>query len=91
MESILHIGPFLPTAWLPEPSLTHFIHTRCEQILGNLITFHQQHPSSPLPEYPYRTLANAIINLAYRNGPIEEIHAGKAGTYSLTHRRMTSR
>ena len=79
-------------AYLPMPQRRVRRNTEsCEQILGCLTTFHQQHSSSPLPEYPYRTLANAIINLAYRNGPIEEIHAGKAGTYSLAHRRMTSR
>ena len=39
--------------------------------------------------HPYRTLANAIIHLAYRNGPIEEHHAGREPAYSLDHRRFT--
>ena len=40
---------------------------------------------------PYRTVANTIINLVYRNGPIEEIHAGRGHTFSLDHRRFTDR
>ena len=41
--------------------------------------------------HPYRTLANTIINLTYRNGPIEDIHAGRGTTFSLNHRRFTDR
>jgi hypothetical protein len=36
--------------------------------------------------HPYRTLANTIINLIYRNGPVEGIHAGRGTTFSLTWR-----
>ena len=39
--------------------------------------------------HPTRVLANALINACWRNGPIEEIHAGRASTYPLTLRRVT--
>lgn len=38
---------------------------------------------------PTRVLANALINVCWRNGPVEEIHAGQAEEYTLTQRRIT--
>jgi hypothetical protein len=38
---------------------------------------------------PTRVLANAIVNACWRNGPIEDIHAGQPSTYPLTQRRIT--
>lgn len=40
--------------------------------------------------HPTRLLANALVNVAWRNGPIENIHAGRARDYSLDQRRATS-
>jgi hypothetical protein len=39
--------------------------------------------------HPTRVLANAIINACWRNGPIEDIHAGQTSTYPLAQRRIT--
>jgi len=39
--------------------------------------------------HPTRVLANAIVNACWRNGPIENIHAGQPSTYPLTQRRIT--
>jgi hypothetical protein len=39
---------------------------------------------------PYRSLANTIISLSYRNGPVEDVHAGLEVAYRLTHRRFTN-
>jgi len=39
--------------------------------------------------HPSRVLANALVNVAWRNGPVEEIHAGVAGDYPLDRRRVT--
>lgn len=79
-------------AYLPMPQRRVARNTEaCEQILSSLTAFYRRLPASPLPEYPYRTLANAIINLAYRNGPIEAIHAGRVEDHPLESRRMTSR
>jgi len=40
-------------------------------------------------EHPTRTLANAIINVAWRNGPVEDVHAGEFRGYPLALRRVT--
>ena len=34
-------------------------------------------------------LANAAVNVAWRNGPVEDIHAGRASHYPLDERRLT--
>lgn len=39
--------------------------------------------------HPSRVLANALVNVAWRNGPVEAIHAGVAGDYPLDRRRVT--
>jgi hypothetical protein len=39
--------------------------------------------------YPSRVLANAFVNTAWRNGPIEFVHAGCYRSYPLDRRRMT--
>jgi hypothetical protein len=39
--------------------------------------------------YPSRVLANALVNTAWRNGPIEDIHAGGSRGYPLDQRRVT--
>jgi hypothetical protein len=39
--------------------------------------------------YPSRILANALVNTAWRNGPVENIHAGNFRGYPLDQRRMT--
>ena len=41
--------------------------------------------------HPTRTLANGLINACWRNGPVEDIHAGMWGTYPLLQRRATVR
>lgn len=38
---------------------------------------------------PSRVYANALVNTAWRNGPVEEIHAGDFRGYPLDHRRVT--
>jgi len=39
--------------------------------------------------HPTRVLANAAVNVAWRNGPVEDIHAGRAQGYPLAERRVT--
>lgn len=39
--------------------------------------------------YPSRVLANALVNTSWRNGPIEDIHAGEYRGYPLDQRRVT--
>ncbi|MCI0398775.1 MAG: hypothetical protein L0332_13695 [Chloroflexi bacterium] len=69
--------------WLPMPERrVKRMWEPLELILGTLVGIHQAN-NIILPEsaqtavsHPYRTLANAIIHFAYRNGPIEDSHAG---------------
>jgi hypothetical protein len=39
--------------------------------------------------FPSRIFANALINTAWRNGPVESIHAGEFRGYPLDQRRVT--
>jgi len=39
--------------------------------------------------HPSRLFANALLNMAWRNGPVENIHAGEFRGYPLDQRRMT--
>ena len=39
--------------------------------------------------HPSRVLANALLNTAWRNGPVENIHAGGYRGYPLDQRRAT--
>lgn len=41
--------------------------------------------------HPTRMLANGLMNASWRNGPVEDIHAGQLGTYPLLQRRVTRR
>ena len=40
-------------------------------------------------QHPYRILANSMAVAAYRNGPVENLHAGHASGYTLNRRRAT--
>lgn len=39
---------------------------------------------------PVRSLANVFVNTCWRNGPIEDLHAGEADRVRLWERRFTS-
>jgi len=39
--------------------------------------------------HPSRLFANALVNVAWRNGPVENIHAGSFHGYPLAQRRVT--
>jgi len=39
--------------------------------------------------WPSRMFANALVNTAWRNGPVEDVHAGYVQGYPLTQRRVT--
>jgi len=39
--------------------------------------------------HPSRLFANALVNVAWRNGPVENIHAGSFQGYPLAQRRVT--
>jgi hypothetical protein len=52
------------------------------QRLGRVRADAERHPS--------RLFANALVNTAWRNGPVENIHAGSARGYPLDRRRVTA-
>ncbi|MFQ5434040.1 MAG: hypothetical protein ACE5FD_04105 [Anaerolineae bacterium] len=84
--------------WLPMPQRR--VQRKWEplqMILGTLIGIHRA-KDVPLPasagtavSHPYRTLANAIIQFTYRNGPVESSHAGREAAFPLDRRRFTGR
>ena len=39
--------------------------------------------------HPNRLFANALMNIAWRNGPVEDVHAGKSWSYPFDQRRVT--
>jgi len=39
--------------------------------------------------HPSRLFANALVNVAWRNGPVEDVHAGRFRGYPLDRRRVT--
>ena len=40
--------------------------------------------------HPTRMLANSLIHVTWRNGPVEDIHAGRHSSYPLTQRRIAA-
>jgi hypothetical protein len=48
-----------------------------------------EHARSDAARYPSRVFANALLNTAWRNGPVENIHAGGYQGYPLEQRRVT--
>jgi hypothetical protein len=47
------------------------------------------HIKNGAEHHPNRMLANVLVNMAWRNGPIEDIHAGQWRGYPLDKRRIT--
>lgn len=45
---------------------------------------------SDAESHPSRIFANALVNVAWRNGPIEDFHAGASQGYPLERRRITT-
>lgn len=50
----------------------------------------RERAQAAVERHPTRVLANAIVNAAWRNGPVEDLHAGAFRGYPLDRRRMTS-
>jgi hypothetical protein len=44
-----------------------------------------------MSQHPYRILANSMTRASWRNGPVEDLHCGRASGYSLQYRRATDR
>lgn len=83
--------------WLPMPQQrVRRNWAPLNMILGTLVGLHRTQDVmlsasvQAAVSHPYRALANAIIHFAYRNGPIESLHAGREPAYPLSRRRMTT-
>jgi hypothetical protein len=50
---------------------------------------HLERVRASAERFPSRILANALVNTAWRNGPVEDIHAGHFRGYPLEQRRVT--
>lgn len=79
--STLQYGPLLALA-IPERAAEII---RAVQMSGR---HHFERVRASCERYPSRVLANALINTAWRNGPIEDIHAGHFRGYPLNQRRI---
>ena len=85
--------------WLPMPQRRLPRHQATLDTLLRALSIPPESPVlqklSPLVKtavaHPHRALANLLINVTYRNGPIENLHAGKTPAYPLDKRRGTSR
>lgn len=85
--------------WLPMPCRkVHEISKSCDNILRAI----ELYPRDSLKDldnrlretaakHPYRVYANFMIDGGFRSGLIENIHGGKSGACSLTHRRFTKK
>jgi hypothetical protein len=68
---------------LTDPQFIAAISTRLDSDLGKVAERNAQ-------AHPTRMAANSIIHVCWRNGPVEDIHAGKHAAYPLTRRRITA-
>jgi len=50
---------------------------------------HLERVRADADRHPSRVLANALVNTAWRNGPVEDVHAGAFRGYPLDQRRVT--
>ncbi len=84
--------------WLPMPqrkvkpnwTITRMIYAILARYKEFMNPIHKK-LSQQAVQYPYRSLANTIVTLAYRNGEVENIHGARGGgaAFSMTHRRFT--
>jgi hypothetical protein len=58
-------------------------------ILGAAKATHLASVRAAAQSHPSRLFANALVNAAWRNGPVENVHAGASRGYPLDQRRMT--
>jgi hypothetical protein len=49
-----------------------------------------EHVRADVARHASRVLANALLNTAWRNGPVEDIHAGRYRGYPLDQRRVSA-
>ena len=86
-------------AWLPMPTRTAQVNVSTFAALADsTMATRLVHAVDPeqlararadAVHHPSRVFANALVNVAWRNGPVENIHAGSFHGYPLGQRRVT--
>ncbi len=86
-------------AYLPLPKLrpcptgTEFAMLAMPEVVAKMIAAVDPDRSAAVravaDAHPSRLYANALVNVAWRNGPIEDVHAGDFRGYPLDQRRVT--
>lgn len=59
------------------------------RVIENAEPEHKERAAADAEQYPSRIFSNALVNVAWRNGPAENIHAGKYGGFPIDQRRVT--
>lgn len=59
------------------------------RVIENANPEHREMAVADAKQYPSRIFSNALVNVAWRNGPAENIHAGKYGGFPIDQRRVT--
>ncbi len=77
--STLEVTPF---ALLAQPDMAGVL-------VGGADAEHLDRVRGDVERHAARVFANALLNTAWRNGPVEDIHAGDFRGYPLEQRRMT--
>jgi len=85
-------------AYLPMPRRTskreaiYFAALAAPEIAARVVEARSDHVARvrvDAEHHPSRLFANALVNYAWRNGPIEDIHAGEYEGYPIDRRRVT--
>ncbi len=76
-----------------KPQGTQFVMLALPEVRENLARAVPEarlaHVRADVERHPSRVFANALVNTAWRNGPVENIHAGEFRGYPLDRRRVT--
>ena len=91
---VLRAIAYLPLpSWKPRPAGTNFAMLALPGVREQMA---QAVPEARLAKvradaevHPSRVFSNALVNTAWRNGPVDEVHAGEARGYPLDKRRLT--
>ncbi len=93
-QLVLRAVAYLPLPrWKPRPAGTNFAMLAVPQVRDQMA---RAVPDARLAKvrtdaeaHPSRVFSNALVNTAWRNGPVEEVHAGESRGYPLDKRRIT--
>lgn len=88
---LVHAAQKLPLAKggdLRPVALTNMVQPKLLELTASMAA-HAPAEAADVRRAPMRSLANAFVNTCWRNGPIEDLHAGEASPVLLMERRFT--